>query len=1026
MNGRALALTGIRTPAAALASVLACALALILLALALWPAHAPRALPPVSTAPSQRELAGLPLSAQGPVSAALGADGPAYRLMPTGRGSFAAANPAQRLTATFGPSGVEIRAAGITLAMRLLGAGPGTTVATRNPDVHANRAAYPHPGVREWYANGPLGIEQGFTLQAPPRRSDDGQRTLTLAFSSNAKVTLASGGQALTLRRHGFAPLRYGGLIATDARGRVLTSRMSLRRGRLRLLVNARGAAYPLRIDPLVQQGEMLTGGAEEVDETRLVHHEGGVSEEAVARGELGYSVALSSDGNTALVGAPNDAAFTGAAWVFVRVGGEWVQQGPKLTAGETEHGEACTVQSEESEGCAFGRSVALSGDGNTALIGAPRQEEACPGEPASMCANQGAVWVFTRSGSAWTRSGSLTGGPEEVLDGRFGRSVAISADGSTAIVGAPADRVGRGSVWMFSRSGASWSHLGSRIEGVGEIGEGHFGGAVAVSGDGTAAIVGAPGNAGYLGGAWMLSRSGATVAEQQLPVSEPIGGPHFGAAVAIAADGTTALVGGRLDGGGRGAAWLFARSGGGWVQQGPKLTGGEEVPPGDEAQLGSSVALSADGTVALVGAAHDEGDVGSAWLYSHSGGTVMQEGAKLIELASAGPAPRDGGLFGSGVALRADGRTALVGAPGEGTNAGAVFALSDPGLIPVITGVAPAVGPLAGGTSVRISGERLGAAQAVRFGGVPAAGFSAEPDGTLTAITPKGLGPGSVCVEVRTAEGISPSPCLPEARFRYLPVPHVSYLSPAFGSTAGGTSVAIVGGGFTEASTVRFGSLPASHVVYEGEGTLVATSPPAPEGDVNVTVTTLGGTSPRGPGNAYLYVAPSELGAGGGPGSGEPGSGGPPGTSGTGAVLAAGPAAAGGGPPSAGACATLASRTVEVLGGSRARVKLLRRPAGTCHGRLLLTIRQTARARGHTVLHTRTIASGGFSVSHGRVRIATVKLNALGRSLLRAGHGRLSASISLFPPRGRALLARATSVRLIARVSPSRSARGG
>jgi hypothetical protein len=783
---RAFALTVIRTPVVASVSALAGTLAIIVLALALSPARAPRALPTVNSAPSQRELASLPLSAQGAVSAALGADEPAYRLAPAGPGVFAAANAAQRLSATFRPSGVEIHTAGIALAMRLLDAGEGAAVASRTPDVHANRAVYPHRGLSEWYANGPLGIEQGFTLRAPPRRSADERLALTLAFSSNARATLASGGHALTMRRRGFAPLHYGGLIATDARGRALPSRMSLRPGRLRLLVDARGAAYPLRIDPLVQQGEMLTGGAEEIDETRLVHREGGVSEEAVARGELGYSVALSSDGNTALVGAPNDADFTGAAWVFARVGGEWVEQGPKLTAGETEHGEACTVESEESEGCAFGRSVALSGDGNTALIGSPRQAEPCPGEPASMCPNQGAVWVFTRSGGAWTRTGSLTGGPEEVIAGRFGRSVAISADGSTAIVGAPADRVGRGSAWMFTRSGLSWSHLGPRIEGAGEIGEGHFGGAVALSGDGTAAIVGAPGNAGYLGGAWMLSRSGATVAEQQLPVSEPIGGPHFGGAVAIAADGMTALVGGRLDGGGRGAAWLFARSGGGWVQQGAKLNGGEEVPPGDEAQLGSSVALSADGTVALVGAAHDEG-AGSAWLYSHAGGSVMQVGSKLSELAPAATAPRDGSLFGTGVALRADGRTALVGAPGEGANAGAVFTLSDPGLIPAVTDVEPAAGPLAGGTPVRISGERLGAAEAVRFGGLPAAGFSVEPDGTLTAITPKGLGPGSVCVEVRTAEGISPSnPCLPPARFRYLPVPHVSYLAPAFGSTAG------------------------------------------------------------------------------------------------------------------------------------------------------------------------------------------------------------------------------------------------
>ena len=70
--------------------------------------------------------------------------------------------------------------------------------------------------------------------------------------------------------------------------------------------------------------------------------------------------MALSSDGNTALIGGPDDNGDVGAAWVFTRSGSTWTQQGSKLTgSGEVGNGD-------------FGFSVALSADGNTALIGGP------------------------------------------------------------------------------------------------------------------------------------------------------------------------------------------------------------------------------------------------------------------------------------------------------------------------------------------------------------------------------------------------------------------------------------------------------------------------------------------------------------------------------------------------------------------------------------------------------------------------------------------------------------------------------
>jgi hypothetical protein len=74
---------------------------------------------------------------------------------------------------------------------------------------------------------------------------------------------------------------------------------------------------------------------------------------------QQGYSVAVSGDGNTAIVGGPVDNGGTGAAWVYTRSGGVWTQQGGKLVANDAFVGMASQ-----------GFSVALSGDGNTAIVG--------------------------------------------------------------------------------------------------------------------------------------------------------------------------------------------------------------------------------------------------------------------------------------------------------------------------------------------------------------------------------------------------------------------------------------------------------------------------------------------------------------------------------------------------------------------------------------------------------------------------------------------------------------------------------
>ncbi len=132
-------------------------------------------------------------------------------------------------------------------------------------------------------------------------------------------------------------------------------------------------------------------------------------------KGTFGSAVTLSEDGNTALIAAEFDRGAHGAAWVFTRSGGSWTQQA-ELNAGH--------VKNETF----FGDSMALSSDGNTALIGAS-------GEPPGKKQEPGAAFLFERSGGSWTAAQTLRPNGEEVLNDGFGWQVGLSGDGKTALV---------------------------------------------------------------------------------------------------------------------------------------------------------------------------------------------------------------------------------------------------------------------------------------------------------------------------------------------------------------------------------------------------------------------------------------------------------------------------------------------------------------------------------------------------------------------------------------------------------------
>ena len=279
----------------------------------------------------------------------------------------------------------------------------------------------------------------------------------------------------------------------------------------------------------------------------------------------------------TALIGARSDRGGIGAAWVFTRSGTTWTQQGAKLTAKSPEE-----VGSGE-----FGASVALSVEGTTmtALIGAPGDNERI-----------GAAWVFTRTGTTWTQQGAklVAKSGEETGAGEFGFSVALLAkEGTTALIGAPSDKEQIGAAWAFTRSGTTWSQQGAKLVAKSgeEIGKGEFGDSVAMSIESTTvtALVGARGDKGGIGAAFVFTRSGTTWAQQGAKLvaksGEETGTGAFGSGVALAVEGTTttALIGAGQDNSGIGAAWVFTRSGTTWTQQGAKLVAksGEETGNG-------------------------------------------------------------------------------------------------------------------------------------------------------------------------------------------------------------------------------------------------------------------------------------------------------------------------------------------------------------------------------------------------------------------------------------------------------------
>ena len=310
--------------------------------------------------------------------------------------------------------------------------------------------------------------------------------------------------------------------------------------------------------------------------------------------GRFGTSAAVSADGSTIAVGAPNNP--NPGVYVFTRPSGGW---GDGTTPTVVRIAGSDTVS-----GHGFGRSVAVSRDGSTIVVGAPEV-----GILGSW--NRGAAYVFTKPATGWSTSATsakfVHSNPNQ--HDRFGNSVAVSGDGNTVVVGAKGrDQSGvtnHGEAYVFTKPLMGWADA-NQTAGVRltrSTANHEFGYSVSMSEDGDTIVVGTVAGAAYVytkpDGGWSTSAAFATLTQR-----DATGSDLFGTSVTMSEDGGTVVVGAyQADGNAAtsGAAYVFAKPGSGWMatSTSAKLTAGDGATGN---QFGRSLSANADGSMIAIG----------------------------------------------------------------------------------------------------------------------------------------------------------------------------------------------------------------------------------------------------------------------------------------------------------------------------------------------------------------------------------------------------------------------------------------
>ena len=429
---------------------------------------------------------------------------------------------------------------------------------------------------------------------------------------------------------------------------------------------------------------------------------------------QFGWSVDVSSDGQTLAVGAQTEAGGEGAVYVFTRSSsGDWNQAA---------YVKASNADADDN----FGYSISLSGDGSTLAVGAYREDSDAIGINGGTAAvnnndgvSAGAAYVFININGSWSQQAYIKASNTRALD-QFGWSVALNSDGNTLAVGATGEdsnaiginndqtntsATNAGAIYVFTRSSGSWSQQ-AYVKASNTDTSDSFGFSVALSSDGNTLAVGAEtedsnaigingdqtdDSATNAGAVYVFTRSSSTWGQQAyIKASNTGNGDLFGGSVALSDDGNTLAVGAKNESGGStgvngpdnndigssGAAYTFARTVvGNWSQQAYI----KAFNPGNFDSFNAiSVALSGDGTTLAVGIHGEDSDATA--INGADNNSAQETGAVYTFTQSAGSwssqayvkASNNGNNdnFGYSVALNIDGNTLAVGARTEASNA--------------------------------------------------------------------------------------------------------------------------------------------------------------------------------------------------------------------------------------------------------------------------------------------------------------------------------------------------------------------
>jgi len=343
-----------------------------------------------------KQLSTLPAAAQSSISAVLGRDLDLYHVRPTAHGLEAHTSHGS-LTTNFTPAGVYFTSGALHWALSLRAYGYGDTLAATSktvPRAHQNRVEYRHGCLNEWYKNGPVGLEQGFTIRQRPGKSAGKPLTIALAMLGDLHAHTEADGRGLRLvDSHGVERLQYASLSAQDAAGKELEASLQVKDKRLLLRINDNGAQYPLTIDPLIQLAELTALNG--------------------AKGNLfGISVAMSGD--TVVVAAPdavNSGIKTGAAYIFIKPPNGWAN----MT-------ETAKLAGSPGQGCCS----AVAIDGDTVV-----------GSGANLTTYEDEAFVFVEPTGGWHNM-SQTAVLTLTDDGPDGGINALAISGNTIVAGSP------------------------------------------------------------------------------------------------------------------------------------------------------------------------------------------------------------------------------------------------------------------------------------------------------------------------------------------------------------------------------------------------------------------------------------------------------------------------------------------------------------------------------------------------------------------------------------------------------------